>query len=412
MANLYGNFIRVKNVPQLILASFIVRLPLPMMGIGLITMIVEQQDMYWLAGTMVAIFSLSNALISPQVSKYIDRYGQSRILPPITILSIIFMLALLLAAHYRAPDWLLLLLSALAGCSPNMTAMIRARWNKLFHGQPLLHTAFSFDAVLTEISYMIGPLLGVTLCTQLFPEAGPLVAVALLIVGMVAFVLQKSTEPQVTYSRDNASETRTSTLRIPGLRIIILTFLSMGIIGGALDVAVVAFANEQHWPGSASFMLASYAAGSMVSGLIFGNCTLRMAIEKQFIIGVLITALTALLPVLSGNVYMLAMLLVIAGLSFAPTMVIVMNLSTLLVPQQQITEGMTWVITGINIGVSLGGAITGRVVDTYGSFGGLCVPIAAGILMTLISLSGFKTLHNAVQAPVDVTPGAKPAYSH
>ncbi|WP_280176251.1 MFS transporter [Xenorhabdus stockiae] len=378
----------------LVIASFIVRLPQAMVGIGIITMLAQQSGLYWLAGTVAGIFTLANALIGPQISKLVDKQGQRRVLPFVTAFSIIMLLALVIAAHMRVSALVLLILAVLAGTMPNMPAMIRARWTWLFRGKPQLHTAFSLDTVLTELAFIIGPPLAIGLSTSAFAEAGILTAILLLVIGVIAFLLQRQTEPKVVVVT-NRRKGENSTLRILGLRIIVLALLTMGIIGGSIDVAVVAFANAQGWPTAASFILATYALGSMIAGLIFGALKITLPIEKQFLLGVLITAGTAILPILSPNVYIMAGMIFVAGMSFAPTMVIVMNLGTIITPQSKITEGLTWMTTGISIGVALGGALAGLIIDTYGSRAGFSIAIMSGLSMVLVVILGLQTLRTA-----------------
>ncbi|MGW8465753.1 MFS transporter [Pseudomonas sp. CLCA07] len=389
MANPYRELLTTPGVMGLVIASSIARLPQAMIGIGIITMLVQQTGLYWLAGSVAGTFTLANALIGPQISKLVDQRGQSRVLPFVTAFSIGMLLALIIAVYVRAPTLLLFILAALAGTMPSMPAMIRARWTQLFRGKPQLHTAFSLDTVLTELAFIIGPPLAIGLSTSYFAEAGPLVAIVLLVIGVTAFLLQRQTEPKVVVgSRRNAS----STLLIPGVRTIVLALLAMGVIGGSIDVAVVAFANAQGWPASASFILAAYALGSMIAGLTFGALRVSLSIEKQFFIGVLVTAVTAVLPILSPDVYILAGMLFVAGMSFAPTMVIVMNLGTIIVPPSRITEGLTWMTTGISIGVALGGVLSGLIIDVYGARAGFGVAIGAGLVMVVIVLLGLRVL--------------------
>ncbi|MCP3748930.1 MFS transporter [Pseudomonas sp. SBB6] len=389
MANPYRELLTTPGVMGLVIASSIARLPQAMIGIGIITMLVQQTGLYWLAGSVAGTFTLANALIGPHVSKHVDQRGQRRVLPFVTAFSIGMLLALIIAVYMRAPAILLFILAALAGTMPSMPAMIRARWTQLFRGKPQLHTAFSLDTVLTELAFIIGPPLAIGLSVSFFAEAGPLVAVLLLVVGVTAFLMQRHTEPKVVVGiRRSAS----STLLIPGVRTIVLALLAMGVIGGAVDVAVVAFANAQGWPASASFILAAYALGSMIAGLTFGALRISLPIEKQFFIGVLITAVTAVLPILSPDVYILSGMLFVAGMSFAPTMVVVMNLGTIIVPPSRITEGLTWMTTGISIGVALGGVLAGLVIDVYGAQAGFGVAIVAGLSMVVIVLLGLRTL--------------------
>ncbi|WJV55341.1 MFS transporter [Prodigiosinella aquatilis] len=392
MANSYREMLTTPGVMGLVFASFIVRLPQAMIGIGIITMLAEQRGLYWLAGSVAATFTLANALIGPHVSKFVDRHGQSRVLPVITAFSIVMLLALLIAAYMKVAAPFLFILAALAGTMPNMPAMIRARWTELFRGKPQLHTAFSLDTALTELSYIVGPVLAIALSTSVFAEAGPLAAVLLLVIGMTAFLLQRQTEPKVVSSGRGIGS---STLRIPGLRIIFLALMAMGVIGGSIDVAVVAFANAQHWPTAASFILAAYAFGSVISGLAFGAFRITLPLERQFLIGILVTAVTAILPILSPDVYIMTGMVFVASLSFAPTMVVVMNLGTIIVPPSKLTEGLTWMTTGISIGVALGSALSGRIIDAFGARAGFGVPIVAGLVMVMVVLIGFRTLRAA-----------------
>lgn len=392
MANPYRKLFTTPGVMGLVITGSIARLPQAMIGIGIITMLVQQTGLYWLAGSVAGTFTLANALISPQVSKLVDQRGQRRALPFVTTFSVGMLLALIIAVYMGAPATLLFIFAALAGTMPSMPAMIRARWTQLFRGKPQLHTAFSLDTVLTELAFIIGPPLAIGLSVSFFAEAGPLVAVFFLVVGVTAFLMQRQTEPKVVVGIGRSAS---STLLIPGVRTIVLALLAMGVIGGSIDVAVVAFANAQGWPASASFILAAYALGSMIAGLTFGALRISLPIEKQFFIGVLITAVTAVLPILSPDVYILSGMLFVAGMSFAPTMVVVMNLGTIIVPPSRITEGLTWMTTGISIGVALGGVLAGLVIDVYGAQAGFGVAIVAGLSMVVIVLLGMRTLRAA-----------------
>lgn len=392
MTNPYRELLTTPSITGLVIASSIARLPQAMMGIGIITMLVQQTGLYWLAGSVAGTFTFAHALIGPYVSKLVDQRGQRRVLPIVTAFSVSMLLALITAVYMSASTLVLFILAALSGTMPSMPAMTRARWTQLFRGSPQLHTVFSLDTVLTELAFIIGPPLAIGLSIRFFAGAGPLAAVLLLVIGVTAFLLQRDTEPKVVA---NVRRSARSPLLSPGVRTIVLALLAMGVIGGSIDVAVVAFATAQGWPASASFILAAYALGSMIAGLTFGALKVSLAIEKQFFAGVLITAVTAVLPIFSPDVYILCGMLFVAGLSFAPTMVVVMNLGTLIVPPSQITEGLTWMTTGISIGVALGGVLAGLVIDVYGARAGFAVAILAGLVMVLIVLLGLCTLRSS-----------------
>ncbi|PHM30377.1 Major facilitator superfamily MFS_1 (fragment) [Xenorhabdus innexi] len=91
-------------------------------------------------------------------------------------------------------------------------------------------------------------------------------------------------------------------------------------------------------------------------------------------------------------------MLFIAGMSFAPTMVVVMNLGTFIVPPSKITEGLTWMTMGISIGVALGSVLAGMVIDVYGAQTGFSVTIVSGLAMVVIVLLGLNTLRVTSEA--------------
>ncbi|WP_430108005.1 MFS transporter [Paenibacillus sp. B1-33] len=373
-------------------AGFIARMPISMTGIGLVTMIAQMRGEYGLAGAIAATFALASALLAPQVSRLVDRMGQSRVLRPAAALSIISILALLLCARLGAPDWTLFLFAVMAGCIPSMPAMVRARWTELYRGSPKLHTAYSFESVVDEICFIIGPVISVGLCVSVFPEAGPLAACLFMAFGIVLFTLHKGSEPAVQ-PQHNASQG--SVFQIGALRLLALTLAAIGTIFGTVDVVSVAFAEQQGHTIAASYVLSVYAIGSCLAGLIFGTLKISMPLNRQFAIAVSFSMVTLLPLFIVNNLTTLAITVFFSGMSVAPTMIITMGLVEKIVPGHQLTEGMTWATTGLGIGVALGSAIAGWVVDHFGVHMGFMVAIAAGVLALGIMAGGYKALCSA-----------------
>lgn len=128
MAQPYRELFAAPGTRGFALAGLLARIPLPMIGIGIITMLSQLRGSYALAGAVSASFVLSYALLSPQVSRWVDRRGQSRVLPLATAISVLGLLLLLGATWWQAPDWTLFAGAVLAGFMPSMSAMVRARW--------------------------------------------------------------------------------------------------------------------------------------------------------------------------------------------------------------------------------------------------------------------------------------------
>ena len=84
MANPYREIFRAPGSLAFCAAGLIARMPISMTGIGIITLLAQLRGSYWLAGAVAATFALAMALIAPQISRWVDRYGQRRVLPGVT----------------------------------------------------------------------------------------------------------------------------------------------------------------------------------------------------------------------------------------------------------------------------------------------------------------------------------------
>ena len=120
------------------------------------------------------VFALTNALLSPQISRLVDRLGQTQVLVPTTVISVVAFVVVMIAANQHWPIWTLFASALLAAAMPSMPAMVRARWTEIFRGRPQLNTAFAFESAADELVYIAGASLSVGLSVALFPEAGML----------------------------------------------------------------------------------------------------------------------------------------------------------------------------------------------------------------------------------------------
>ncbi|MEU6081657.1 MFS transporter [Streptomyces sp. NPDC047108] len=371
-------------------AGLLGRMPLSMMGVGIITMISQLTGRYGLAGALSATIALSAALIGPQVSRLVDRYGQRRVLRPATLVSVLAVGGVLLCAELRLPDWTLFVFAAGGGCVPSLGSMIRSRWAAIHAGSPrLLHTAYAWESIVDEICFILGPVLSIGLSTAWFPAAGPLLAGVFLITGVLWLTSQRATEP-VPHPRGD--HTKGSALRSPGLQVLVATFVSTGAIFGAVDVVTVAFAEEEGHKAAASLVLAVYALGSGVAGAVFGLLHLKGRADRRWLLGVVVMAMSMIPLQLAGSLSFLAVALFFAGLSIAPTMVTTVALVEQHVPRAKLTEALTWVSTGVAVGMALGSATAGWVVDAAGADAGYGVPAAAGALAAAVGFLGYRRL--------------------
>lgn len=385
----YREIFRAPGTKGFAAAGFVARLPIAMAPIGIVTMMAQSGTGYWLAGAVAATFTLTNAFMAPQISRLVDRYGQSRLLVPATAIAVTAFAFLMLAVRFDWPIWTLFASALAAAAMPSMPAMVRARWTEIFRDKPELNTAFAFESVADELVYIAGASLSVGLSVALFPEAGVLVSTLLLSIGMTAFVLQRATEPKVRVSESNAH--RSAIFQRP-VQFVTLALIFVGSIFATAEVTTVALTRDFGEPGAASLVIGVYALGSFVVGLILGALNLRFPLHRQLLVVLGVLLLTTLPLLLVGSVTALAIAIFISGVAVSPTFITAFGLVERRVPPEVLTEGVTWVMTGIGIGMALGAFVAGWVVDKFGAQNGFWVSVAAAVLALLVTALGQRAL--------------------
>jgi predicted MFS family arabinose efflux permease len=311
------------------------------------------------------------------------------VLTPATLLSVAGFIGLLLATHFRAPVWTLFAFALLAAAMPSMPAMVRARWTELYRGTPNLNTAFAFESVADELVYISGSALAVGLSVSLFPEAGPLASTLFLAAGSAAFIWQKATEPKVQPAIEGGGA---PTIRLRPVQVITVALIAIGAIFGTAEVTVIALTAQWGNAAAASLVLGGYAVGSLFVGLLFGAFKLKVRLSRQFATAIAIAAATTVPLLFVGNIPMLALALFASGAAISPTFITAFGLVERLVPPAKLTEGITWVMTGIGIGMAIGSFASGWVIDAFGPGQGFWVSVVAGTVAITTALLGQRSL--------------------
>ena len=400
MSNPYGKIFRAPGAKGFSAAGFFARLPIAMAPIGIVAMLSQTHGEYWLAGAVSATFALTNALVAPQISRLVDRVGQTAVVVPTTIVSVAAFLALIIAANRDWPAWTLFASSFFAATMPSMPALVRARWTEIFRNQPELNTAFAFESSADELVYISGASLSVGLAVALFPEAGMLTSTIFLALGTAAFILQRSTEPKVR--RLEAGVSQASAIRQRPVQIITLALIFVGSIFATAEVSAVAITKELGEPQAASLVIGVYAVGSFLVGLALGALNPAMPLHRQLLIAVSVIAITSVPLLFADTVPLLALAVFASGIAISPTFITAFGLIERRVPESMLTEGVTWVMTGIGIGMALGAFVSGWVVDNFGAQNGFWVSVAAGVATVVTIAAGQRSLAGGGALPAAV----------
>ena len=377
-------------------AGVIARLPISMVGIGVVLAVSSIYGSYAMAGRVSAVLIVSSAITAPLIARAVDRYGQARAMFPALATCATGMVALIVALVAEAPEPVLYVTAVVAGVSGQFGSLVRARWTYVLRGDSnALHTAYSLEAALDELVFIIGPAAATLLATGVTPTAGIVVPLVATVVGGTWFLLQRRTQPPPTPRHDAGGP---SILAAPGMVLLIGVFLAMGAIFGATDVATVAFAEEEGRKSMAGLILAVFAAGSLVSGLLYGARRWVQPLWMRFAFGMVMLAVGVSFFFVVNSLWALAAVMFVTGFAIAPTLINGNGLVQELVAPGRLTEGLTWVGTSLGVGVSIGSSIAGARIDAHGSHAGFLVVVIAGgaaVVATLASLRTLRAGHRA-----------------
>ena len=378
-------------------AGLLGRLEISMVGFGALLLVQHTTGSYGLGGAVAATLGLSAAGISPFLARLVDRFGQRRVLRPAVVLHVAALVGLIAAAVAPLPLPLVFLAAGIAGVSEvSVGALVRARWAVLLGGTAQLQTAFALESVLDEVVFIIGPIVVALLATLVHPAAGLLVAAATALAGVLVLAAQQRTEPPLAVDAVRAARRRErSALGTRGMAVVVLVFLAAGGIFGSAEVAVVATTRAAGLPAAAGLVLALWATGSMLSGLVYGSIRWRGRLETRFTAFVLLLALLTAPMVFPMGVPLLAVVFLVAGVAIAPVITAGSSLVERLVRPGRLTEGLAWTETALGFTYAAAAAVDGAVIDAAGPTAGFLVPVGCAAAAAVVAVVGLPRLRAA-----------------
>jgi predicted MFS family arabinose efflux permease len=377
------------------LTGFVARLPQSMTGIGIVLLVSLTSGSFGQAGLVAAAVTVAGAVAAPLWGRVMDRAGQARVLVGTALGYATGVVLVVVSVDRRWPLVLTLAGALLAGlCFTPTGSSVRARWSHRLRDSPLLDTAFAIEAVIDELTFVVGPVLVTFLATTVDPAAGLVVCAVVGVLGSLLLAVQRSTEPPQR-PRLHAAD-RTTRLPVRLLVMVVLASWACGGVFGSMEVVVVAFARERDVLGASGLLLMCWAAGSLVAGLVAGLVTWRRVPLVRYRIGAAALAVTLLPMPFVGPAWLLAVLLTVSGFAIAPTLIASVSVVQTSVPPVRLTEALGWTGTGMSAGVATGAALGGMSVDGMASMGGFFLVATFGLLLVVGAL--------LVRTPAPVAP--------
>jgi MFS family permease len=176
----------------------------------------------------------------------------------------------------------------------------------------------------------------------------------------------------------------------------------MGALFASAEITMVAFCGQHGHRGLSGVPLALFAGGSGISGLFYGARTWRSGVLTRFRLQAVIFAALTVVFLAATSVWTLCVCAFIVGLGTSPTLITAFGIAEHYVPSAALTEGLAWVLTGLNIGYGAGSAIVGAIADAHGARVAFLVTVVSGFLMGVVAV----LLHVRLRAsdPASQTP--------
>lgn len=372
------------------LPALLGRSALAMAGLALLLAVQKSTGSFADAGFASAAFGIANVVAAPWRARIIDRWGQRRALTSMAVAqSAAFVGLAVTAAAPHVPLLLFLVLSIAVGISaPPLGAAMRVLWASLTTVGEQRKKAFSLDAVAEELLFVAGPVVVAAIITATSASTALLVTGLVVLIGTIGLTTSAVSGAQVGAVLTAMRSHRP--LRQPGFTRVLLVLVAVGGVLGVVEIAAPAVAEQQAAVAASGWLLAAFAVGSAIGGVIYGHVHWKASLGVKLCILCVSMGAAAVIVSQAGSLLLFAAGLVLLGLFLAPSLVTGYLVADAIVPENSRTEASTWINTAVNLGASLAAAAAGVLIDASGSW--LSLLLVGALAVAIASLVPFRRL--------------------
>ncbi|GAB3955398.1 MFS transporter [Streptomyces sparsus] len=394
-----GSYLRLLRTPgaaPLALWGVLGRLPIGMRPISCILLVSSVTGSLGYAGAVAAAMLVSQGLVSPVLGRLADRFSQRRVLITAGTAHAVGMALLLVVVRLEAPLWLMIVTAVAPGCtSVSFTSFMRARWTVMVE-KDMLRTAFAMETILDDVIFLMGPLLVTVLITAVHPAAGLIACALLTFFGSIAVALHSRSEPA---SASTAGRRPTLAISVPGVWVMMAVYAGMGFQFGALDVTLIAFAEQRDTPGLSGVLLALTAVGSLAAGAVYGAVNWRRSERRLLVLTSCLLPVSAVPLAFASSFPVMAALAVLAGVAIAPGMIAGSTVLESLAPRGSLSEAFSWLTCTGAMGIAAGTGAGGQLADLSGFPLAAWAAACGGLVALVLSVGGQPALRPRSTSP-------------
>ena len=389
----YRTLLRTPGAAAFFLTAAVGRVGIAMTSLGIVWLVHARTGSYATAGLVTGGFAVAEAVAGPQLARLIERFGQSRVLPPALLAHAVAVATLLTLVAAGTPDWLMTAGGVLAGATiPQLGALSAARWATLLRDErtAALPTAFALESLANALAYLAGPALVSILGASGYPAAGTVLAATLVMTGGLCFAAQRRTAPAASGAAERHRSGRS--LLVPGFAVLVGVNLAIGGFFGAMQISVTAFAVERGAAGTAAVLFTVSSCASVLAGWLYGLRRWRTAPQVQLAVAAAGLAVSCLPLLAAGSPFELGFGVALTGLAIPLILVLCSVLAEAAVDRTVLTQAFVWLNSASAAGSAGAAAAAGWVVGTFGAHGGFAAAAMATGAMAVLAVAGLRAL--------------------
>jgi predicted MFS family arabinose efflux permease len=389
-------------------SSILARLPLPMLGIGLLVHAQQLTGSFAAAGLVAAAYAAGTGIGGPVLGRLVDGRGQTAVLAPSALASTALLAVVAVLPHGAALGLLVALAAGIGLATPPLGACVRTLLPGLLPDAEAARVAYAVDATAVELTWIFGPPLALGLGALLSTGAAVAVAGGVLLLGTAAFAAQ----PVSRGWRPAPSEgpRRGGSMRAPGMRTLVCVLVAVGLLFGAVEVAVTAAAEGLASASAAGPLLGVWGIGSLAGGVVATRLGggAHSAAGLVWMLAALAVGHVALVGA-AGSIVAMAATLLVAGAAIAPTFASVYAMVDRVAPSGTVTEAFAWLATALAVGSAAGAASAGPLAEHLAPTAAFVLAAGAGVVAMLVTALRAHTLDGPTAPVVPIADCVLPA---
>jgi predicted MFS family arabinose efflux permease len=339
----------------MILASFPARLAYGMIGLGLYFKTYHTVHSIAFAGFVAGLNGISGSITTSLRSKLLDKFGMRT---PLRFFVPAYASSILVLNFVHSRGLLVLAALLLGMAAPPINLSIRPLWRNIVP-QEDMRRALAIDTSVMTTATILGPVLVTYLSLSKHPASALITCSVLIFVGGISLsmlAITKQWKPEVK------SGTEVGIFRVPGIRLLMIEGIIIGLGAGMFQIAVPAFTSIRHVEHLTGTIFAVSSVCSIVGALLAGLIGKRLTPLKAFVRNYYLWALVGLPLCFTTPGWSLMLIGGLVGLTVGSQQVFYLEVIEAVRPKGTAASALGWMWTvegsAASVGAWVGGSLS------------------------------------------------------